>query len=223
MHGADSSARNVGRLLSIQVGLPETYGQPHLNDSRQRPWRTGFYKRPVWGPVIVGRTNIDGDGQADLRVHGGVDKAVLAYSADHYAAWRAELGKADMSFGAFGENLTIAGVTENDVCIGDVWQVGSAVLEVSQPRQPCWKLARRWQMKELPKLVVKTGRGGWYLRVMQEGIIQADVNVNLVERRHRAWSVARANQAMYGALDRVELVELAALPELAKSWVSDLS
>ena len=158
MNPSESAFTRTGRLVSIQVGLPRTH-EP--TDAAERPWTTGFYKDPVSGPVFVKRTNIEGDGQADLRVHGGIDKAVLAYAAEHYAAWREELDQPHLPFGAFGENLTIADLTERDVCIGDIWQVGDVLLEVSQPRQPCWKLARRWHIKTLPKLVVQSGRSGW--------------------------------------------------------------
>src|SRR5690606_18685860 len=107
-----------------------------------RPWTTGFFKEPTLGPVWLGRTNLEGDGQADLVHHGGPDKAVLAYSADHYAAWREVLNNPALPFGAFGENFTIEGLKEADVCIGDTWKVGDeATIQLSQPRQPCWKLA----------------------------------------------------------------------------------
>ena len=146
--------------------------------------------------MFVGATNLEGDGQADLENHGGVDKAVLAYSADHYDKWRHELGM-DMPHGAFGENLTIAGLNERSVHIGDVFGIGEARFEVSQPRQPCWKLARRWRMHELPGLVVQNGRSGWYLRVLKPGRIARQMPVTLLERPNPEWSIARANQILY--------------------------
>jgi MOSC domain-containing protein YiiM len=217
-----TAPRITGRLVSIQVGLPQTYESNGATDARERSWTTGFYKKPVSGPVFVGRTNIEGDRQADLSVHGGPDKAVLAYSADHYEAWRSELHIADMPFGSFGENLTIGSITESDVCLGDVWRIGDVLFEVSQPRQPCWKLARRWQNNLLPKLVVQNGRSGWYYRVLSEGIIEAGWQVLLVERRHPAWSIARANRALYQGIDRAELMELSAIAELSRSWLAAL-
>src|ERR1700685_2382089 len=141
-------------LHSIQVGLPKNYGLEHASDPHDKPWTTGFFKAPVDGPVFVGRTNLEGDAQADLINHGGVDKAVLAYSADHYPKWRRELELPDMPSGAFGENLTIAGLSEESVCIGDTLRIGAVSFEVSQPRQPCWKLARRWRMHQLTGFVV---------------------------------------------------------------------
>ena len=112
---------------------------------------------------------IAGDQQADRENHGGLDKAVLAYSADHYAFWRVHLNLPDMPHGGFGENLTIAGLDESSVCIGDRWQAGNVVFEVSQPRQPCWKMGRRWNIADLPKQVIQNGKSGWYLRVLVEG------------------------------------------------------
>src|SRR6202790_5421825 len=123
------------RVHSIQVGAPQSYGFEDALEAHDKPWTTGFFKTPVEGPVSVGTTNLEGDGQADLENHGGIDKAVLAYSADHYAIWRGELTM-DMPHGAFGENLTIAGLNEESVHIGDLFGIGEATFEVSQPRQP---------------------------------------------------------------------------------------
>lgn len=206
-------------LLSIQVGLPRDYGSPAAADPHDRPWTTGFFKQPVTGPVQVARTQLAGDGQADLSVHGGVDKAVLAYSADHYTQWRLELGLPDLPHGAFGENLTITGLDESTVCIGDVWQFGPVRLEVSQPRQPCWKLARRWRLTDLPRRVVDTGRTGWYFRVLTEGAVIAGLTPELVERPHGEWTIARANDVHYhGRADRASTAALAACAALSESW-----
>ncbi|HWH70544.1 MAG TPA: MOSC domain-containing protein, partial [Candidatus Sulfotelmatobacter sp.] len=132
------------RLVSIQVGKPVTLGQADAANPDDRSWTTGFFKASVTGPVYVGKTNLEGDGQADLKNHGGVDKAICAYSKDHWAYWETEFSL-HLANGAFGENFTIEGATERDVCIGDIYRCGGALLQVSQPRQPCWKLARRWR------------------------------------------------------------------------------
>lgn len=211
-------------LRSIQVGRPRWHGTLGATDPFDRLYRTAFFKTPVAGPVRVSATNLDGDGQADLENHGGPDKAVLAYAADHYPGWRAELGVPDLPFGAFGENLTVAGVAEADVCIGDVWRIGSAVFAVSQPRQPCWKLARRWRIKDLPARVVATGRSGWYFRVVQEGEVEAGQPAELADRPNPAWTVQRANRVMYfGKQDAAEAAALAAVPGLSASWREELS
>jgi MOSC domain-containing protein YiiM len=210
-------------LTSVQVGMPRNYGHEDAADTHDKPWTTGFFKAPVDGQIFVGATNLVGDGQADLKNHGGVDKAVLAYSADHYPKWRDELNMPDMPFGAFGENLTIAGLSEQAVCIGDICRIGGVTFEVSQPRQPCWKLARRWRLHELTGLVVRNGRSGWYLRVLEEGWIEAPMPVTLIERPNPEWPIARANRILHHCRTDLPLtLELAEVPRLAASWVEEL-
>ena len=153
-------------LAGIQAGMPRPYGM-----EGRPPWRSGYAKSPIRGSVRVRRENLDGDGQADLRHHAGPDMAVLAYPQEHYARWRDELRWPDVPYGAFGENFTVAGVTEEDACLGDVWRVGSALLQISQPRKPCRNISRFWHRPELLRLVQRTGRYGFYLRVLEEGIV----------------------------------------------------
>ncbi len=210
-------------IASIQVGLPRSLGSVEAVDPAERRWTTAFFKEPVEGPVRVRRLNIAGDGQADRTVHGGLDKAVLAYAADHYRWWREELNLPEMSGGGFGENLTMAGVTEEEVCVGDTWEVSDVRFQVSQPRQPCWKLARRWRLAKLPKLVIQTGRSGWYLRVLQEGTIEPGMPCTLVDRPQPTWTIARVNRVFYARPRDVAAVrELANLPELSQAWREDL-
>ncbi len=208
------------RVVSIQVGLPRTYDTGDTTGGGPSEWRTGFFKEPVAGPVWLRRDNLEGDGQADLQVHGGPDKAVLVYSADHYEAWRAELGVAEVPPGAFGENLTVTGCTEADVCIGDLWTLGKGRVQVSQPRGPCWKLARRWKHEDLPARVVETGRTGWYLRVIEEARVEPGP-FRLGERPWPEWTIARVNAVIYPAVrerDPEEERRLAACPLLADNW-----
>jgi MOSC domain-containing protein YiiM len=210
-------------LRSIQIGRPTSYGFENATNAHDQPWTTGFFKMPVEGRVFADTTNLAGDLQADLKNHGGVDKAVLAYSADHYPNWREELRMPEMPHGAFGENLTIGGLSEESVCIGDVFRIGTAIFEVSQPRQPCWKLARRWRMHELTALVVRNGRTGWYLRVLQRGWIEAGMPFALMERPNPAWPISRAHSVLHHCKNDVRLaLELACVPELADSWVKEL-
>ncbi len=205
-------------LVSIQVGLPQARGNPDAVNPFDRPWTTGFYKQPVSGPVELGRLGLRGDGQADLENHGGPDKAVCVYSADHYPGWRQALAL-DLPTGAFGENFTIAGLTESQVCVGDVWRIGEVVLQVSQPRQPCWKLARRWRIKDLAAQVVENGRTGWYFRVLAVGAVASGTQLELAERPRPEWTIERANQVMHHDKgNRAAAAELAAVPELSLSW-----
>jgi MOSC domain-containing protein YiiM len=166
---------NVGRPRSIRVG--------------ERTVRTAIGKEPVLGRVRVGRTNLEGDRQADLRVHGGPNKAVYAYDLSAYAHWEKELGRA-LPYGQFGENLTVEGLPETDVRIDDVYRVGSALLQVSQPRSPCFKLALHMARPDFPAAFLASGRTGFYLRVLEEGEVGASDSIELVERDPRALTVS---------------------------------
>ena len=190
-----------------------------------RRWTTSFFKEPAHGPVYLGKTNLNGDGQADLIHHGGPDKAVLAYAATHYAYWRVTMNNPSLPFGAFGENFTVQGLSEAEVCIGDTWQIGDqAVVQVSQPRQPCWKLARRWRIKPLALQVQQTGRTGWYFRVLKEGVVAAGMQLVLKERPNTGWTVERANRVMHADKANIaEALELAAIPLLSENLRTTLT
>jgi len=204
------------RLLAVHVGKPRDLPAVGIRKF-ERAWRTGIFKDPVTTPRRLARTNLEGDGQADLEVHGGPDKAVLGYAAVHYPAWREELGIADFGPGAFGENLTITELDERRVAIGDTFGVGDAVIQVSEPRGPCWKLARRWSRPDLPALVLKTGRTGWYFRVLEEGTVAPELELLLLERPAPEWTIDRVNRVSYGK--DVAASELAALAEC--QWLAD--
>jgi MOSC domain-containing protein YiiM len=201
-------------LASVLVGLPRRV----LDDD---PYETAFFKHAVNGRVMLRSDNLDGDAQADLTVHGGPDKAVCVYSADHHAAWREELGVAGIGSGAFGENFSVEGHTESTVSIGDRFRVGGAIVEVSQPRGPCWKLSRRWRRPDLPKRVIASQRTGWYFRVVSEGQVGAGDTFELLDRAHPEWTIARAVQVLYAPHDRVsvdDLMGLASCEKLARGW-----
>jgi MOSC domain-containing protein YiiM len=203
----------------MQVGRPQAYGREGADNPMDRPWTTGFFKDPVDGPRWLSRVNLDGDGQADLVNHGGADKAVLSYAAAHYPGWRESLARPDLPHGAFGENFTIDGQTEETVCVGDTYRLGDVVVQVSQPRQPCWKLAWRWRIKELTALVEWSGRTGWYLRVLEEGEVRPGLSLTLVDRPYPAWTVHRASHVMRSRKkDPVAAGELAACKLLADGW-----
>ena len=211
-------------IQSIQIGRVITEGDPQTRDVLQRQWTTGFYKRRVDGPVQLTRLGLQGDAVADNRFHGGPDKAVLCYALSHYDLWSDEHPELKMSAGALGENLTLAGADETTVCIGDRYRVGRCEIEVSQPRQPCWKIARRWGVKTLTKEVTQTGRTGWYVRVITEGMIVAAEQLELRDRPHPDWPVARANDVMFGReVDRAAVLELMNLEQLAEAWRKDIA
>jgi MOSC domain-containing protein YiiM len=155
------------KLISINVAEPQTVSH------RGRPVETGIFKKPVSGPVRVGTLNLEGDRQADLSVHGGPNKAVYAYSWQNVEYWRKRLGRDDLVAGTFGENLTVEELLETDVAIGDEFEIGTARFQISQPRLPCFKLGIAIGSPGFPKVFQRSGRTGFYLRVLREGIITA--------------------------------------------------
>jgi MOSC domain-containing protein YiiM len=177
-------------------------------------------KEVVEGEVRIGLSGIEGDEQGDPSVHGGRDKAVHHYPFDHYAAWREELGDHALLArpGAFGENLSTHDLTEDDICLGDRLRAGSVIFEVSQPRQPCWKLADRFGLPKMPRFVQDRMRTGWYYRVLEPGTVAAGDSLTLVERPLPGWPIRRLVGLLYkNGLDRDLLAEAATLP-LPRSW-----
>jgi MOSC domain-containing protein YiiM len=210
-------------IATIQVGLPQTLGSASAPHPMDRPWVTGFFKTPIQGEVWLSKTNLAGDGQADLNNHGGPDKAVLAYNAGHYPYWRSHLQRPDLPYGAFGENFTVVGQTEEDVCIGDIYGIGTATVQVSQPRQPCWKLSRRWRIEDLAQQVIANGRSGWYLRVLNPGIVQPGLTLGLQARPYPQWPVALAHSIMHHRLQPpAATLALADCEALSANWRAKL-
>ena len=211
------------KLLSIQVGMPRTIGATDGPESMDREWSSGIFKETVAGAVEATTTGLRGDGQADLKNHGGPDKAINAYPCEHFIRWRAELGLA-CEAGGFGENFTTSGALESEVCVGDVFRVGGIVVQITQPRQPCWKLARRWRIKDLAVRVEETGRTGWYFRVIETGAVEAPAGFVLVDRPHPSWTIAEANAIMHHRKeDWAGAAELAKCAALSASWKMTLA
>lgn len=182
--------------------------------------RSGIAKVPRQEALAVTTLGLAGDEQGDLRVHGGVEKAVHHYPREHYAAWLAELGEHPllMQPGAFGENFSTTGWTEDDVCLGDLIHAGSALLQVSQGRMPCWKLSDRFGVANLALRVQQSGRTGWYYRVLQEGVVGVGDRLQVVERIHADWPLSRLSAVLFDKRVEPELLrECLALP-LVPSW-----
>lgn len=182
---------------------------------------SGIDKHPVSGVIKVGKNGLQGDFQSDLKHHGGADKALHHYAFEHYAFWRDELGDKDVlqQPGAFGENLSSTGFTEEQVCIGDIFSLGSSVVQVTQARQPCWKLNTRFQHKNMSSLVQKSMRTGWYYRVLEEGWIEAGNQIVLIERSYPEWSLARILDILYKRVfDPDVLLEVSRIKALPVSW-----
>ncbi|MEM7689976.1 MAG: MOSC domain-containing protein [Pseudomonadota bacterium] len=182
---------------------------------------SAIMKRPREGAVQLLEDGFAPDEQADRRVHGGPEKAVHLYPLDHHAVWRSELeDETALALldepGAFGSNLSVAGVTEDDVHIGDRFRLGTAVIELNQPRQPCWKVDHRFGVRGMTARIVKTGRCGWYFRVIEPGEVQAGDPMERIEEGNHDWSAARVFTALIqGKATHAELEELAQLPRLS--------
>lgn len=206
-------------LVSINVGLPRDV--PH----GASPVSTGIFKQAVDGPVKVRKLNLDGDGQADLVHHGGESKAVYAYSLDHYDYWREVLGRDDLPYGQFGENLTVRGLDEAALCVGDRLDIGSAAFVISQPRVPCFKLGIRLGDRDMPRKFAQSLRVGVYLRVLTEGVIRAGGAVELTAKAGERLSTRSLFDAWLKPNDPDALQLLAraaAIPELSAEWRSHI-
>lgn len=178
-------------------------------------------KQPTHELVLVGPEGLEGDEQADRRHHGGRDKALHAYPLTHYPTWAAELPQQADRFvpGGFGENLVVDGVTERDLCLGDRFQIGLVLVELSQSRQPCWKLNLRFNRSDMARRVQSTGRTGWYFRVLRTGEIGAGCTAELVDRPNPDWSLTRVANLLYQSTNDSEaLAEFAMLPDLPDRW-----
>ncbi len=203
----------MGRLLSVNVGLP-----------RDIAWQgkrvhTGIWKAPVEGPRMVRRLNIDGDGQGDLNGHGGERRAVFVYQMDSYRYWQNQLGRSDFVYGQFGENFTVDGLPDTEVCIGDRYRIGGALFEVTQPRVTCYRLGIRLNEPEMAALVVKHGRPGFYFRVLEEGEVEAGAEITQVASGPERMSVFEINALLYmPGHPRNQLERALRIPALSAGW-----
>ncbi|WP_303312188.1 MOSC domain-containing protein [Hymenobacter sp. BT730] len=206
-------------LAAVSVGKPQQLGSPDAPNPLARKWVTGIRKTAVTEPLWLDALNLAGDGQANLKAHGGPDQALCVYPGTHYRYWSERLGQSLLP-GSFGENLTLAGpCTEQDVCLGDVFQWGEAQIQISQPRSPCFQLGLRWQLPLLPKWLQDSGFTGWYMRVLQPGRVSAQDTLELIERPYPEWTVARANSVKYELREDLALsAALAACPALGHLW-----
>ncbi len=202
-------------LISVNVALPAE--MPHGAGTVV----TGIFKRPVAGAVAVRTLNLDGDGQADLVNHGGESKAVYAYALEHYDYWKQALGRPAMPHGQFGENLTIAGLDEALLCVGDQLAIGSALFAITQPRVPCFKLGIRMADKNMPRLFAESLRTGVYLRVLEEGTVEASDPVHVVSKDPKRLSIKSLFDAYLKPADlnaRALLKRAIEVPGLSPEW-----
>ncbi|KXH81924.1 MOSC domain-containing protein [Sporosarcina sp. HYO08] len=210
-------------VLKIFTGKVKQLGDPNAKDRMDRQWESGMFKTEKNERVWLGKTALEGDEVADKINHGGPEKAVFAYPAKHYADWKKELKLETIDMGAMGENLAVHDMAESTVCIGDIYQLGDALIQVSQPRRPCWKPARRFRVVDLALRIQDSGRTGWYFRVLKEGAIRRGERLELIERPYPKWTIAACNEVMYVRKDDRKLAsDLASCELLAESWRQSL-
>src|SRR2546428_5380660 len=202
-------------LLSVNVGLPRDIAW------RGRTVRTAIWKEPVQGRRRVKRLNVEGDGQADLGGHGGEQRAVFVYQVESYRYWEERLGRHDLTHGQFGENFTIEGLPDDEVCIGDRYQIGTALFEVTQPRVTCYRVGIRMNEPRMPALLTSSGRPGFYFRVLREGEVGAGDEIAKVGEAKEQMTIAEINALLYSpnhARDRLE--RALRIEALSRGWRS---
>src|SRR4051812_36745436 len=203
----------VGTLLAVNVGMPK--------DVR---WQgktvfTGVFKDPVEGPRRVRRLNVNGDGQGDLGGHGGEQRAVFVYQMDSYRHWQQELGRSDFVYGQFGENFPVEGLSDDEVCIGDRYRIGTAVFEVTQPRVTCYRVGLRMNDPRIPALLVSHRRPGFYFRVLEEGEVEAGDEIVKIADGPEGMPVAEVDALLYlPGHPRQQLLRALRIPALSPGW-----
>lgn len=179
------------KIVAVNVAQPKTVS---ING---RVYATGIYKTARAGPVLLKRLNLDGDGQGDLKNHGGEYQAVYCYPHEHYATWATDLARDDFTFGQFGENFTTLGLLEDEICVGDVFRAGEAIIQATQPRVPCYKLADKMGIRGFDKTFLRANRSGFYVRVLEEGEVEAGDAIARISRDPIGMSIAQVNSALY--------------------------
>jgi len=183
----------MAKLISLQIGAIKRLGDKDAKDFLRKAWESASFKTPV-SSVYVSFKGLQGDSVADKVHHGGTDKAVFANSYENYPRWAEFLGLPELPFGALAENLTVTGLDESNVCLGDIHEIGDVTLQVVQPRKPCWKISRRWQNKAFTKEIYDSGLTGWYYKVLKEGFIQSGDAIK-VQSDPQKITILQANEA----------------------------
>jgi MOSC domain-containing protein YiiM len=203
----------TAHLLSVNVGLPRDIA------SRGKTVHTAIWKTPVQGRHMVRRLNIDGDGQGDLAGHGGEQRAVFVYQIDSYHYWQSQLGRNDFTYGQFGENFTVDGLSDQEVCIGDRYRVSSALFEVTQPRVTCYRVGIRMNEPQMAALLVAHGRPGFYFRVLEEGEVEAGDEIVQVAAASERMTISEINALLYmPGHPRSQLERALRIPALSDGW-----
>ena len=203
----------IMKIVSVNVGLPR------LLSWKGETFKTGIFKSPAAGRIMLRATNLDGDRQADLTVHGGPNKAVYGYASEHYPYWRAELPQQELPWGAFGENFTTEGLLETNLCMGDQYRVGSAVVKVTTPRLPCFKLAAKFQSDEIIRQFIHSGYSGFYFSVVEEGEVGSGDEFYFLASEVPSLTIAEFNHLYTSHTADLDLLERAVeVKSLPESW-----
>ncbi|HVH90709.1 MAG TPA: MOSC domain-containing protein, partial [Candidatus Acidoferrum sp.] len=203
----------MARLLSVNVGLPRDIAW------RGKTVHTAIWKEPVQGRRMVRRLNIDGDGQGDLQGHGGEHRAIFVYQIESYRYWQDRLGRSDFTYGQFGENFSIEGLSDDEVCIGDRYRIGQALFEVTQPRVTCYRVGIRMNEAQMAALLTSSGKPGFYVRVLQEGEVEAGDEIVKVADGPERMTVAEINALLYlPGHSRQQLERALRIPALSDGW-----
>src|SRR6266567_3029249 len=208
-----TSEQRAGALLSVNVGMPQDVTW------HGRTVRTAVWKRPVTGPRMVRRLNVEGDGQGDLAGHGGEQRAVFVYQIESYRYWQEQLGRDDFEYGQFGENFTVQGLADDQVCIGDRYRIGGAVFEVTQPRVTCFRVGIRMDDPQMPALLVSHHRPGFYFRVLTEGAVEAGQEIIRLASGPEGMTVAEMDALLYlPGHPRQQVLRALRIPALPDGW-----
>lgn len=211
------------KVISLQTGRVQHYGDANKITFFEKAWQSGFLKEPCEGKVHVGFMGLEGDEVADRLHHGGIHKALFANSYENYPHWAEFLALSSLPYGALGENLTLSGLHESSVMLGDIHTIGSAVLQVSQPRKPCWKISRRWNHPTFTHEIFTSGLSGWYYTVLREGEIAQNDTVSVKRGEGKAISILEANEAFKEPSLNAKILEaILNIPSLAPSYYESI-
>ncbi|MBT3280423.1 MAG: MOSC domain-containing protein [Campylobacteraceae bacterium] len=188
----------ISKVISTQISIVKKI------DDGEKVWETGSFKDKTNDILEVKFDGIIGNEVSDLKHHGGIDKAIFANALDNYPKWAQYLGKDNLEYGALAENLTLSNLNEDNVCIGDIHKIGTVILEVSQPREPCWKIGQKFKHKEFTKYIYDTGETGWYYRVIEEGNFQVNNDVQLVKKASESFTIREANYILRNPFENKE-------------------
>lgn len=207
------------KVISLQIGKVKSYGDKTSNEFLEKYWESASFKEVVNDKVWAGKLGFKGDEVADKVHHGGAEKAIFANSCQNYEKWAAFLEVKHLPFGALAENLTINGLHESSVCLGDIHKIGSALLQVSQPRKPCFKISKKHNNKKFTNEIYTSGLTGWYYRVLEEGFIQAGNNIQIVFSEEPKISILEANMAFAYPDDHRDILDkILTLSSIAPSY-----